>query len=77
MEPTAKRLVLHHATGRLKGLYQILGVAPSAEDYPPSLAYSDDGRKRQKANHWRTRTRYIEYREWAQATANDFNPAQV
>lgn len=71
-----KRLVLHHATGRLAGLYQIMGIAPSAQDYPPSLAYG----RRQQARHHQTRERYIEYREWAQAPTgqlNDFNPAQV
>lgn len=35
------RLVLHHATGRLAGLYQILGIAPSAQDYPVTLRYEE------------------------------------
>lgn len=79
-----KRIVLFHATGPLAGLRQILGLIEGTRVYVannlrPSLQYGHVSALK-TAQHSKTRERYIEYREWAQAPTgqlNDFNPAQV
>jgi len=80
-EVVRRRVVLQHATGRLTGLSQILGVLESTHDklkeaVLPSIRYEAG----KTANHCKSTDRAIYYREWAQAPRgqlNDFNPAQV
>jgi len=74
MPSLAKRIVLEHTTGRLAGVSQILGMTPSTEvkveanEYPTALGYmSPPDPKQRQANHWKTKPRYLVYREWAQA----------
>lgn len=79
-----KRIVLHHATGPLAGLRQILGTIEGTRvqvmnSLRPSIQYGPRNALK-TANHAKTHERYVEYREWAQAPTgrlNDFNPAQV
>ncbi len=78
MKSTGKRLVLHHSTGRLAGLSQILGVSPSAGDYPVSLNYGVQSDPKE-ARHIATKPRMVAYREFTLAATgrlNEFNPAQ-
>jgi len=77
---TRKRVVLHHSSGPLKGLHQIIGLlegtqAAVAKDAPVSLTYGQG----KQASHTKTVPRYIEYREYALKRAgrlNDFHPEQ-
>lgn len=73
-----KRLVLHHATGKLAGIHQIVGYLEGtaqqvADAIDPSFFYPAN--RKHKAVHHKTAPRFVLYREWAQAH-NDFNPAQ-
>lgn len=78
-----KRVVLHNVTGPLAGIVQIIGYLEAAPGRleaacDPSFMYGPPTAQKQ-AQHVKTKPRYIEYREWAQAAKgrlNDFNPAQ-
>lgn len=78
---TRKRVVLHHSTGPLAGLRQIIGLlegthAQVAKEAPVSLSYGT----MKTASHVKTVPRYIEYCEYTLKRAgrlNDFHPSQV
>ena len=69
-----KRLVMHHSTGLLTGLNQIVGRVSMLPEAPPAEFPRPDGHK---MIHWRTKPRYVAYREWAQQdTHEDLDVAQ-
>lgn len=79
---TFKRCVLHHSSGRLKGMSQILGAIERPwEDgtaFPPTLTYGPREAPKQ-ACHEAVKPRYVSYREFipaARGRMNEFNPSQ-
>lgn len=72
-----RRIVLAHTTSPHAGLTQIMG---RVTEYPPAIHDVKVGERVVSFHHQKTKPRYVQYLEWAQAPTgqlNDFNPAQV
>lgn len=80
-KPVHKRVVIHHVTGRLQGMAQIMGALDqpwdTGEQYPAMMHYRPTGVREPKvANHCKTSHRTVQYREWVPGLSTEEQHAQ-